>query len=435
MLPKELLNSTRRLTLQNELSIEGTGLHTGAVVHMKLSPGKIGSGIRITRTDLPGEPSARIGPDTVDAQPRGTFIRIGSAVVYTIEHFLAACCAFRLDDLEVRVDAEELPILDGSARSLAERFLEAGLCEIDADPPDLRIRKAVTVSQGKGTLTVAPAEDFRISYTLQYDNPVIGSQFLELTVTPESLFDLILPARTFCLAEEVEALRAHGLAQGGDLSNAVVVDADRILNEEGLRFEDEAVRHKILDLIGDLYVAGGPIRGHFVALRSGHRHNISLVKAMMEENALVNDNRPIVAPLDIKDIQQIIPHRYPMLLVDRITELEVGKRAIGIKNVTGTEGFFQGHFPGDPILPGVLILEALAQVAGVCILSLPQHRGRIPLFAGMDNVKFRRLIVPGDQISLEVEVDKLRRTMGRVICQAKVDGKIAAEGVIKFTVM
>lgn len=434
MLPKELLNSHRRLTLVRELSLEGTGLHTGAVVHMTLGPGPAGSGIRVVRSDLPGEPGARIAPDTVDAQPRGSFVRIGDAVVYTIEHFLAACCACRLDDLELRVDAEELPVLDGSAHGFAERFIEAGLREIEDDPGQLRVTRPVTVELGNGSLTASPADEFRISYTLQYDNPLIGSQFLELTVTPESLFELILPARTFCLADEIEAMRAAGLARGGSLDNAVVVDEDRILNEEGLRFADEAVRHKVLDLIGDLYVAGGPIHGHFVALRSGHRHNISLVKALMEEKALQND-RALVAPMDIKDIQRIIPHRYPMLLVDRIVELEVGRRAIGIKNVTGNESFFAGHFPGEPIMPGVLIMEALAQVAGVCILSLPEHRGRIPFFAGMDGVKFRKPIVPGDQISLEIEVDKLRRTMGRAICQAKVDGKVCAEGVIKFTVM
>jgi UDP-3-O-[3-hydroxymyristoyl] N-acetylglucosamine deacetylase/3-hydroxyacyl-[acyl-carrier-protein] dehydratase len=433
MLPKPVL-AARQSTIEREVALAGVGLHTGKPVTLTFVPAEPRTGVRFVRADLPGAPVLPVAPANLTGGVRGTNLTLRDVTVHTIEHVMAACLTAGIDNVIVRLDGPEPPAADGSAQAFVEKLREAGVVSQDAQRRASRVTRPFTVGDDRGHLACFPHPTFKVSYTLSYPGTVIGTQFHELEVTPETLAAGIAPARTFCLLQEVEALKAANLALGGSLENALVVDGQKLMNEGPLRFEDEFVRHKILDLVGDLATLGGAIQGHFVAIRTGHRHNIELVKTALDKQALVQIEEPKMQ-LDIEEIRKILPHRYPFLLIDRILECEPGVRAVGLKNVTSNEQFFNGHFPERSVMPGVLILEAMAQVAGVCILSLPEHRGKTPYFTGMDGVHFRKPIVPGDQVRIEIEVAKVRGAMGKIACKALVDSRVAAEGILKFTVM
>jgi UDP-3-O-[3-hydroxymyristoyl] N-acetylglucosamine deacetylase/3-hydroxyacyl-[acyl-carrier-protein] dehydratase len=429
-------------TIAKEAVFRGKGLHTGCEVTMTVRPGEPDTGIVFVRSDLEGEPRIPVRPENaLGAQrvQRRTALGVGGAEVHTVEHFLACAAGLGLDNLEVWLDGPEVPEPeDGSARAFAQGLREAGIVPQDATRRPFEIVQPTAWVDGPVSLVGIPAPELRISYTLQYDHPMLGTQHLSLEITPESFLEEIAPARTFALYEEVDQLRSMGLIRGGSLKNAIVVKRDEILCEEPLRFPDEFVRHKILDLLGDLFLLGRPLRGHILAVRSGHAANLAFVRRLWETHegpGAVQTYRSRTH-FDITAITRIMPHRYPFLLVDRILYLVERQRVVGIKNVTINEPFFQGHFPGHPVMPAVLIIEAMAQVGGVLLLStVDDPEGKLVYFMGIDNAKFRKPVVPGDQIVFDLQMVRLKSRICKMTGKAYVDGQVVAEADLLSTIV
>jgi UDP-3-O-[3-hydroxymyristoyl] N-acetylglucosamine deacetylase/3-hydroxyacyl-[acyl-carrier-protein] dehydratase len=430
-------------TIKNSVEYSGIGLHTGNESTMIIKPGLPNSGVRFVRTDLNPPVEIKVDVDHVVDTIRGTTIGLGEVQVHTVEHVLAALAGLGIDNLIIELNANEPPVGDGSSVPFVEMLNRAEIVEQDAPKNYLYVEKPIWFTSPNGSQIVAlPDKDFKITCTVDYHHPVLKAQYGTFTIHDGVFEHEIAPSRTFCFNHEVEMLRSQGLIRGGSLENAVVIGEDKILNEQPLRFEDEFVRHKILDLIGDLYLFGRPVKGHIVAVKSGHTTNVAMVRKLKEFAAtqdpvklIPKPSSSIKAPLDVCQIQKILPHRYPFLLVDRILKLEINKFAVGIKNVSINESFFEGHFPDHPVMPGVLIVEAMAQVAGVLLLHKEENRGKLAYLLGIDNAKFRRTVVPGDQIKFEVEVKKIKGRTGKVKGHAYVDEKVVAEAEMTFSLV
>ncbi len=435
----------RQQTIRRPARVEGVGLHTGRSVRVQFKPASPDSGIVFVRTDLAGSrPVAASVTSILDLgrRPRRTSVGNGVVEVHTIEHLMAGCFGCGIDNLLVEIEGEEVPGLDGSAYPFVEIFKRVGIQEQAASRRPILVREAVWVEEGLAAVAIFPAETFRVSYTLSYPFPTLSAQFFASDVTPALFEKELASSRTFCLAQEVEALRKVGLGRGATYENTVVIEpTGRVVNNH-LRYPDEFVRHKVLDLIGDLYLLGRPIQGHVMAIRSGHALNLKLVQRLRqviergkESGIQAQHVEPEAKSLDIHAIERILPHRYPFLLVDRVTELVPDKRAVGVKNVTINEPFFQGHFPKRPVMPGVLIIEALAQLSGILLLNKPENLGKYAYFVAMDNVKFRRTVLPGDTLILETEVLRLRSKTGQMRTRSYVEGKVAAEADLMFALL
>jgi UDP-3-O-[3-hydroxymyristoyl] N-acetylglucosamine deacetylase/3-hydroxyacyl-[acyl-carrier-protein] dehydratase len=343
-----------------------------------------------------------------------------------VEHLLSAMVAREIDNAFVEIDAAELPAADGSARDFGTMLDGCGRVEQDAPARYLTIAETFSVAKDRSEYVVAPGKEYRVSASIEFDHPLIGRQFASFHVGEPSFQTDVLPARTFGFLRDVEAMRGRGLAQGGTVQNAVVLGENGgIVGGGELRFPDEFVRHKALDVVGDLALVGARIRGHVIAERPGHLGNVALARELVaraEKKALA---RPI---LNIEQISQYLPHRYPFLLVDRVVEFEERKRIVGLKNVTINEPFFVGHFPGRPVMPGVLIIEAMAQVGGLLVLEQMENLDdKVVYFMSLDNVKWRRPVTPGDQIRFEVEVLQIRGATCRMKGVGTVDGHVVAE--------
>ena len=419
-----------RRTLAGVAEITGTGLHTGVTSTVRMGPGAPGSGIVFRRTDVAGSPPIPARTGSVSQTERRTGLGSGDVSVQTVEHLLAAAHALQLDDLAIDIDGPEPAILDGSFLPWLDALESAGIAEREGDPATVRVTQAFSVQAGDASYVVAPLRGFRITATIEWDHPVIGRQTGSFDVTPECFRQDIAPARTFGFVHEVEALQSRGLLQGASAEMAVVLSEDAVATGD-LRWDDEFVRHKVGDIIGDLALLGARLEAHIIADRPSHQGNLALAREISRQAQRADPSR-----LDIKRIMQVLPHRWPFLLVDRILEIEPGVRIVGLKNVTINEPFFQGHFPGHPIMPGVLIVEAMAQVGGMLLMDHFDDAGnKVVYFASIDGVKFRRPVLPGDQLRFEIALVQFRGRTCKMRGEAFVDGKVVCEADMMAQVM
>lgn len=428
-------------TLAAEATLEGTSLHTGEKVTLNLKPAPEGHGFKFRRVDLPDKPFIDADVSKVQTVERATTLAEGSVRVHTVEHVLSALVGMGVDNALIEMDANEPPIGDGSSAPYVELIKKAGVQEQSVPRQIWEIREPIHLEVGDGSLiTIVPSKEFRVSVTnvgkdgrfVQYFSAVVNSEIYEKEIAP---------ARTFTFYEDIKPLLDKGLIKGGSLENAVVVRGDEIMSKEPMRFDNEFARHKALDLIGDLMLSGKKFNGHVIAVKPGHGPNTEAAKALQKNYAAMRAMVPPVklpeaeAVLDIKDILKILPHRYPFLLIDRVTGFSSEMKCTAIKNLTMNEEFFQGHFPGHPVMPGVLQLEAMAQTASILIMRMPDNQGKIGYFLSADSVKFRKPVVPGDTLFIDAEITKLRRNIGQAIATCSVNGEIVSSAELKFAVM
>ena len=448
-------------TIEKPVSMSGIGLHTGTSCTMTFKPAPENFGIRFVRIDLGGNPEIPAIADNVVDVSRGTTLGIGEAKVHTVEHVLAAVVGLQIDNIIIEIDGIEPPVGDGSSMPYVEQLLNAGFVQQDAPKDYLIIDEQVIFHDEEKQIDIValPLDGYRATVMVDYQNPALGSQHTGLFDLEKEFVTEFAPARTFCFLSEVEQLADLGLIKGGDIDNAVVIvdkNADEaelnmlreklnikekvkigkngILNNKEVRFRNEPARHKLLDLLGDLALIGAPIKAQILAARPGHRSNVEFAKQirkLYQQKKLVKKFQFVKKEgvvFDINAIQRILPHRYPFLLVDKIIHLDLDKKVIGVKSVTVNEPFFQGHFPGNPIMPGVLIIESMAQTGGILLLnSFPNPEEKLVLFMQINNAKFRRPVVPGDELILEIEMTNKKSKVVAMSGKAYVNNNLVAE--------
>ncbi len=448
-------------TIAKEISMKGTGLHTGTECKLTFKPAPENHGIKFIRVDLGGKPEIAAIADNVVDVSRGTTIGIGEAKVHTVEHVLAAIVGLQIDNIKIELDGIEPPVGDGSSLLFCEALQKAGF-EQQKQPKDyLIIDQTIMhhIDDKQVDIVALPLDNYRVTVMVDYQNPALGSQHTGLFDLEKEFIKEFAPARTFCFLSEVEELADQDLIKGGDLNNAIVIidhelnkkeykkltgklglkeemfaGDNGILNNKKLRFKNEPVRHKLLDLMGDLALIGAPLKAQILAARPGHKANVEFAKQVrklyqqkkIEKKFQLVKKEGVV--FDSAAIERILPHRYPFLLVDKIVDLEIGKRVVGVKSVTYNEPFFPGHFPGNPIMPGVLILEAMAQTGGVFLLnSVPDHENKIAYFMQINNAKFRKPVLPGDQLIMVIEMVNQKSKVITVKGKAYVSDLLVAE--------
>jgi len=416
------------------VTIEGTGLHTGQAVKATLKPAEPGMGLRFRRTDLDDQPLLAATVDNVAGTSWETVLGQGEATVGTIEHLLAPLTVFGIDNLEILLEGPEPPALDGSGLEWCALIQDAGIRDQEGSlARSVVVREPFVLREGDSTYTVAPHDGYRVTAVIDFDHPAIGRQSVTVEVEPETFCSQIAPARTFGLESWREMLHARGLALGATYDNTIVATEDGLAEGTELRFPDEFVRHKVLDLVGDLSLVGAPIQGHVVTERPSHRGNVAVARRLRNMLSRPEDGSAV---LDISRILEYIPHRYPFLLIDRVIEFEGGKRILGLKNVTINEPFFQGHFPEHPIMPGVLIVEAMAQAGGLLLMNeFDDPHSKVVYFMSLDNVKFRQPVIPGDQLLFELKMLQIRGRTCRMQGETRVGGKVVAEATMMARVV
>ena len=412
---------------------------------MTILPAPANSGVRFRRVDLDGKPEIEARVENVSETNRSTTLAKGNVKVHTVEHVLAALAGYGIDNAVVELDANEPPIGDGSSREFCRIIQAAGLVAQAEKREYFTPTEPIELQLGETTMTLFPDEKFKITCT-SADKQGRFTQFYSTEINPQSWEKELAHARTFCFFEEIEFLFKNGLIKGGSLENAVVIRDDAVLTTEPLRYREEFVRHKMLDIVGDLSLLGKPIHGHVIAVRPGHAGNVELVRKITEQIQKPMRTAQTFAPpaspapespaspagaMGIEEVMKLLPHRYPILMVDRILKLE-GNNIVGLKNVSINEPHFLGHFPGHPIMPGVLQLEAMAQVAGILLLKRIEMANQIAYFMSAEEVKWRKPVVPGDVLIIEVELTKIRGKIGKARGVCKVAGEIVSEALVTF---
>jgi len=425
---------TKQHTIKEPVTVSGVGLHTGIDANMTFQPAAANHGIKFQRVDLPDQPIVDADVDYVVDLSRGTTIEHNGARINTVEHTMAALAGLQIDNVMVQLDGPEPPIMDGSSKMFIEALEQVGFKEQNALRNFFEVTESISYRDEERDVEIAalPLDDFRVTVMIDYNSPVLGSQHASLTDISDFKKE-IGSSRTFCFLHELEMLYKNNLIKGGDLNNAIVV-VDRvvkdeeldylaslfnkpkvevkkegILNNVELRHLNEPARHKLLDVVGDLALAGRPIKAQILAARPGHAANVAFAKKLKKAMKAEKTSAPLYDPMakpvmDINEIKCILPHRYPFLLIDKIIHLDE-KMVAGIKNVTVNEPFFQGHFPDNPVMPGVLQVEAMAQIGGILVLNtVPDPENYTPYFLGIDKCRFRKMVFPGDTIKIKCEL-------------------------------
>ena len=433
----------KQRTILREVSIKGKSLHTGEEVNLTLKPAAEDTGVIFRRIDLFGKPELKPLIDLVDELVRSTTIADGHAKVHTIEHILSALSGCGVDNVVIEMDASEPPILDGSAKHFVNLIQQAEPVEQDAEREYFVLDEPISVTRGSSSIIALPHDGFRITCT-SADDRGIHTQHLSLDLDPETYVAQVAPARTFTIYEDIEELLKLGKIKGGSLDSAIVIKGDKIVSKEPLRFKDEFVRHKILDIIGDITLVGMPIKAHIVGVRPGHALNAELSKVLRKKllekksgTAAAKKFLPVEShekTIDIRGVLNLLPHRYPFVMIDRVVEIVSDDELVALKNVTINEPFFQGHYPGRPVMPGVLQVEAMAQAAGVLLLrKLPADENKIAFFMSVDKVKFRQAVEPGDSIEIRVKLVKIRgNKIATATGEGKVGGKLVSSAQLMF---
>ncbi len=426
----------RQTTIDRPAEVSGRGLFSGETCRLRFVPAAADAGVTFVRTDLPQPVRIPAAIENVGKRARRTSLRNGSVAVETTEHVLSAVLGAGIDNVDVELTAAETPSFDGSARPFSDALAEAGTVELEGDRRPFVIEQPLTVSDGDATIAAlpGPTDWLDIVYDLDYsETPAIGRQVAVFRLGRDDFAAQIAPARTFSLEAEARAMQAKGIGSHLTPADVLVVGPAGPVDNDW-RFPDECARHKICDLVGDLALFGRPVAGRIVAHRTGHEQNHALVRKLIR--ALAERDRAAAASaepvMDIRKIMRLLPHRYPFLMVDRIVEIDGDRKATGIKNVSINEPFFQGHYPGQPIMPGVMILEALAQLSGILLSRRLEHTGKVAVLLSMDRVKMRHPVRPGDQLLLEAESLHVRSRTGHCKCRALIGENVAAEAEIKF---